>query len=398
MKLLLKHATGLRLGALSTRLTALPPCGGHQIATFWGGAYTAHHSQSGSVSLNTITRRHYTDSNDAASSLHQPCRTIEDFRERAERGVATSPHARTCLEHTRASLKHLSLPEMRHRCEQIGVGGRILHWLWDNHHRGNNSIYTDKTFSDNLLWFLVPEGLEEFIWKWIEADAAAAEAHMSRDQSRIKTTLNWTKQVLGALAAAHIYWAPNHLLDDALRSFQRGMLITGGDPHHTVILTGSGVMISKALRRATSPPCDAQLFEYFQRCIDTWETRAGMKEHPQARLALYHPSKPNAQPLLRMTKSQPDDLERMLESKSVPAANSISMELLRAAYVLRLQGAAEDAGWMETIVSARNSFVWDARGKILAELDADPKLQPLRKGSIYAPPNWAEESIIREHA
>ena len=96
----------------------------------------------------------------AATGGGEVCRTIDDFLERAKKGTATVGDARTCVQHTRASLDHLPLSERRQRCISLRAGGRILHWLWEHHPRSNDSIYSIREVMHTLCWYLLPERLE----------------------------------------------------------------------------------------------------------------------------------------------------------------------------------------------------------------------------------------------
>ena len=91
------------------------------------------------------------------------CRSIQQFDGLASRGTATIEDAKTRLIHTRAALQDLPVDERKRRCTDLGVGGRILNWLWQQHPR-SHSIYAEddqRALSETLCWFLVPEDLEE---------------------------------------------------------------------------------------------------------------------------------------------------------------------------------------------------------------------------------------------
>jgi len=51
----------------------------------------------------------------------------------------------------------------------LGLGGHMLHWLWKHCPPDvDASAYRDEAFVQALCWFLIPEGLEEYIWNSIE--------------------------------------------------------------------------------------------------------------------------------------------------------------------------------------------------------------------------------------
>ena len=94
--------------------------------------------------------RHALTTESIAKPLGQQCRTITDFEALASNGAATADHALSCLQHTRASLRDLRLEERQRRYAELQTGARTLNWLWSNHPRSNDSVYTQRTFCDTL--------------------------------------------------------------------------------------------------------------------------------------------------------------------------------------------------------------------------------------------------------
>jgi len=162
------------------------------------------------------------------------------------------------------------------------------------------------------------------------------------------------------------------------------------------------VAIGKVVQSAACPRYDEEHFHLYV----TMEAVCHAPQRiplQQAVTWIFHPSRPDAQPLFKSLKESEHDLDRFLVSGARHKARyKLSVDVLRAAYILWLQGAARDAEWRESIISTKNPDVWNARSKIVTTLDDDPKLQPLRDGSPRSPPRWSTEekgagTVIRRY-
>ena len=76
----------------------------------------------------------------------------------------------------------------------------------------------------------------------------------------------------------------------------------------------------------------------------------------------------------------------------------MAFDLMRAVYILQLQGATTDAAWLQGIISSRCGPVWGNQANILTQLSKDLKLQPLRDSSKHETPRWQDDTALNPKA
>lgn len=186
--------------------------------------------------------------------------------------------------------------------------------------------------------------------------------------------------MLGGLVQARIEWSPDGTLDSALRDYfpmiERLRKLKLVQSH-----VGPTTILSRALQRNEALPCNARLFDQFVQTSTRLMNAESRRDSYTAQLLLFHPITPNPGPMLALARffsEHPGSrgLE-MFSAKRRTARNSIGHQLLRASYLLRLQGNNVDAGWLESLLELHQSQVWAVRAKVFKRFDADPKLQHL---------------------
>lgn len=159
-------------------------------------------------------------------------------------------------------------------------------------------------------------------------------------------------------ATAQTAWSPSASPDAALRCFKRAVE-TVPESMQSVSLIGIGCYISRTLELSGCPPADEELFQYYFERTGLFEeyttrirqTRAFPSSFRSAQrkhlLMLFHPSKPDAEPLLHLFRngSPAHRLENQpaWRAKNPSAAKTFATVLLRASYILRLKGMSSMA-------------------------------------------------------
>ncbi|TKA67970.1 hypothetical protein B0A55_09659 [Friedmanniomyces simplex] len=310
--------------------------------------------------------------------------SFQTFQERAASRTATLSDARGCVLHHDAPLHNLSPERRREEVKAQAVGGRVLMWLWETGCGGDGIFRNDHHFTNTLCSLLVEEDLEDFTWKWIEVACQEVKTRIdSTGAAYDPRELAWTGRLLGALAAAHLALAPGRLADNALERYCRalGMIEQAKaacDPYPPLV--AMYVVLDRALKRPTCLPCSTRGFEAFlasQGLVNTAD-RVALSV---AGLHLYHPTRPTAKPMLRLLQSKDPMLDTVLSGSRPSGRNQMGGELLRAAYILRCEGAEDEAAFVEAVVEASTPAVWLTRETVYRVTGTDPKLVHLTKGT-----------------
>lgn len=144
----------------------------------------------------------------------------------------------------------------------------------------NSELGSD--FCDHLCYFLHPEGLDEFIWRWIVLEAESLKAtRITEHEPLWGDRIRWSHRLLGGLVKAHSTWSEDGTANSAIRQFEAAVRIFGynGRLSKTVALIGGGVVITRVLTNDYCQPCDPTLFDWFVRhgvpesCTAKWSER-----------------------------------------------------------------------------------------------------------------------------
>ncbi|KAK5697476.1 hypothetical protein LTR97_007614 [Elasticomyces elasticus] len=317
---------------------------------------------------------------------------IDRFQKAVEGGKATIEDAQQCLLELQANLMRLPLEERRLKCQELMAGGKVLRWLWDSRKADYANIYdgtNGQAFSTLHLWFLVPENLEEFVWKWLHIvanhilssrDYTALDKQQPVNQRQEYTDFGWAHHILGALAEAHVQWSADGTVNDALRAWERAYNAFGPGAHgrrwRAIPLVAMSVCVARHLVREDLHPCDPQLF-------DMWMTtyqQSGLANERRlreryARHMLFHPTRADAAPMLDVVYHGGFPWDEVGSS----SRNNFAGDMLRAAYLLRLQGRGRDALGFEGLMERKASDTYHSMAKMHRKWDSDPKFHHLRK-------------------
>ncbi|KAK4890013.1 hypothetical protein LTR27_011232 [Elasticomyces elasticus] len=268
---------------------------------------------------------------------------IDKFQKSVGEGKATIEDAQQCLLELQADLTRLPLEERRLKCQELMAGGKVLHWLWKVRKADYANIYDGtnvQAFSTLHLWFLVPENLEEFVWKWLHIvanhilssrDYRVFDRQKPVNQQQEYNEFGWAHHVLGALVEAHVQWSADRTANDALRAWERAFHAFGPASHgrewRAIPLVAMSVCIARHLQREDLAPCDPELY-------DTWGrtyAQSGLAgphrlANRRVRHDLYHPTHADPASMLHMVyhSGRPLDDVMFLHSRSITSFSTFS--------------------------------------------------------------------------
>ncbi|KAF7190979.1 hypothetical protein HII31_07671 [Pseudocercospora fuligena] len=313
--------------------------------------------------------------------------TLTEFETLAKYGAATIDHARGCLEHLKAQLLPLALEERREAAAKTDAGRKILLWLWTEYGSDPAAfLHTGKArIGPDLCWFLLAQGLEEYLWKWIEREIpSAADLNNFSDLENERQRLLWTGPLLAGLLQAHYEWATDASLDVALKAFKkaREAFSVYGERGDKFVEIPFWTM-SKITQDDFT--CDASLYEILidfhnkskslHRDLHLWRFRFGA-------LALNRPSNPDPEAFLQWFRQFTPKVMRRYHPK---ARNANAAYMMKAAYILRHQMRADEATELERFVEKEARQVWSNRRKTLEDLDARRGLVNIRRNDVTIP-------------
>ncbi|KAK4500406.1 hypothetical protein PRZ48_008595 [Zasmidium cellare] len=176
-----------------------------------------------------------------------------------------------------------------------------------------------------------------------------------------------------AIATAHFEWAERKSAEPPLRVLERAFKTFPVQRPLIPLKT----FVSKIMEDRTLPPYPKELFDLFLDLRRKMHDGVFLKER-LAKDLLWHPTTPDADPLLRYLQGDPSVYATMWQAPK-PALSSIGSSILRACYILEHQGRIEDASWLKSMLESKFPEVWHKFDTIWKAMEKDPKLEGIRQ-------------------
>ncbi|PPJ51465.1 hypothetical protein CBER1_09219 [Cercospora berteroae] len=302
-----------------------------------------------------------------------PLISPEQFALLSKQGQATPEHARSCVYHLKNDIQIKPVSQRGSDSEAGHVGGRVPQWLWGQDMNVRDELSLNRIFVERLSYFLVAEGREEFLWKWLIHEWATEKRRVNEPARHL-----WVAGIMNAQREFFDSIVP------PLRTLQRALEDFSGRrlwPMTFAAAVAGQIMVTSN----TVPPYDPALFTVVLRANEAGKKRPVLK-YTQAAAMLFHPTQPNARFFLNEASEY---LKLGINTARDAAQHAFAAYALRAAYIFRLKNNAKDAAWLEAIVITRFPVVSAARQKKLTEVTTDPKLEVLRRQYTgQAPPTF----------
>ncbi|KAK4972145.1 hypothetical protein LTR42_006651 [Elasticomyces elasticus] len=319
--------------------------------------------------------------------------SVETFIERAAAGSATISDAQSCVLHHYTKVRRLPQNEHGDAVKKSAIGSEVLSWLLSLGNEDLNSNFRDVNFRNALCWLLVLEGKEDSVWEIIQDIVSRAMQNTGESvMHRHFKAVDWTGRLLAGFAAAHLDLAPRRIADNAIKCLER--LVTSRMTGVAELpLAPMTTLLGKELRRSACTACSPKAFDQFLTLIAHDEGPRRI-ELARARFILFHPTQATARPFLELVRTNHPELTVILCARS-EARNNLSSDLMRAAYILRVEGSEHDATYLENIVQNLTPLVWHARERIWQDLQDDPKLRKAETTQRRPLPTWSASRKTR---
>ena len=270
-----------------------------------------------------------------------------------------------------------------------------MQWVWKHNIHLQKTFLEDMEMINLLSLLLVAEKLDQFIEQWIMVDL---------EPTVIQTLgvggLYWRSTLWRALVSAELVLGGNSADAALLRMFAIQNLKTRALEASTDPLNGqfcrasahpasitlvsqltSGKYDSRGRFSETSPP----LYGRLQGFISSGYTKGAVIDWMACKLALWHPTKPDANPVLDALRRNHNDLPNALNITSKRGRYSVYIQARRTAFLLRQRESFADADWVESLLpSLAPGFSESADGLVFRKYahvssQANPfnKLEPI---------------------
>ena len=301
---------------------------------------------------------------------------VAHFELLAQEGQAGAPEAMLLLAKSHMILEKSDMPlaEQRRGAAKVEAS-RILTWVLDSDRR-----YWDLTlpvdFLRSLSWHLEAEGKGQVLLDWLTTWSCNPEMRSGAIKAfhppHRNTEVTWPGNTLVELLNARAYWAEDRTANTALECALFALEHLDGEQ---VYIPTALMNLERQLLTDEALPCSPELYEMFLArlpAVRGWRnmsTPTSVQAH-LADLHLYHPSKANADLWLRLCHDDMLTIARNNRSKLNRASH-----LLRAAYLLRLEGEDEGATLLEDLSQDLHQKPWSIRQYLYTRYRADPKLR-----------------------
>lgn len=289
-----------------------------------------------------------------------PISLLEEYH---ERGAATVPIARLCLEVFQQSLSGLSEAAQQKAITECEAGRRALSWLWRSEQYKKPAFVDDRTFIDLLVLALLQEDREKILWEWIQLDQVLGdEENLYKGVQRDYHRYRWKGRLLRRMVDIRL-GSPHRERRDAGAALDVwfkacDMKVSASkDSHMRLLPLGqAGSRLSRAFtsRDQDYRNTDPQRYDQFIETTPhfTNEVYGALRV---GNFHLRHPNGPNAQPALHFWQRVFNDTSPLWQRFSAPLKQPLverrelawySMMVETAGCLLQ-EGRAKDAAWME---------------------------------------------------
>lgn len=318
------------------------------------------------------------DAVSAATELENGAKPFDLLESYHAKGFATIEVALSCMQHFRRSIKDLAHEAQVAKVQEEEAGKRVLSWLWTSETLQSQAYVDNVHMQDGLVWLVMMEGHEDFLWQWLESDLELPQPSAFKLTNKSHPGYAWKSRVIYAMVMTKLR-SPHRearsadaALELYFRAIQRFQYKKGAGVHEQMVSTsrarsalekaltyGSGVHYSN-----TSP----HLYDKFTQTyaihdynLSHYTQNNALEDIHRAQLDLWHPTRPSANiwyalVTREMLANNEIDLVRTLlqTSKTKAETKDYIKAFARAARLMKIAGKEEEYARLVTL--ARNFY------------------------------------------
>ncbi|KAK5675094.1 hypothetical protein LTS10_012168 [Elasticomyces elasticus] len=277
---------------------------------------------------------------------------VATLRERIQLGTTDIQTARVCLEVCFARLKRLRRKDRLEQVKRDSIGRLTLEWLWSEDRCWVGAVLRDTDICEKFVYFVVAEGLQDVLLRWIEHPLPPVESLTERVPHA------WRGQILRQMIWAHLVLELEGRADvaitvffDTYRRVKAERRRDHGSALSSISLWPAEVEIAKTLLTGYYPNTDPKLYEQF---MCHFASQHKTTAYSIAQLALQHPQKPDPGPAFACIMERLMGLTAMEYQQLFPPKTSTGKSMYfvarRAEDLLREQGKVKEAEQIETLL------------------------------------------------
>jgi hypothetical protein len=252
------------------------------------------------------------DSRTAAAELKDGANPFELLEKYHAQGYATVDIALSCMKAFRRSMKGLTYEEQVSKVQKQEAGKRLLTWLWNSDVLQSQAFADSLQIQDGLVWLVMMEGHEEFLWNWLDSDLELPRALLVKGHQDSRNNDHfWKSRIIYAMVMTNL--GPPHKgarsADAALEVYFRAVQHVqqrknAGVRDRMVLVARARLALEKALTHGsehhysnTSPALYDKFIKIYanHQLSHTYNAQKyAIDEFHRAQLDLWHPTHPSA--------------------------------------------------------------------------------------------------------
>jgi hypothetical protein len=319
------------------------------------------------------------DSSTAAAELRAGANPFELLEKYHAKGFATVDVALSCMKTFRRSIKGLTYEEQVAKVQEQEAGKRLLSWLWNSDVLQSQAFADSLQIQDGLVWLVMMEGHEDFLWNWLDSDLELPQSLMVKGHQDSRNNGHfWKSRIIYAMVMTNL--GPPHKgarsADAALEVYFRAVQHVqqrknAGVRDRMVLVTRARLALEKALTHGSEhhySNTNAALYDKFVKIYAKHQLshtynaqKYAMDEFHRAQLDLWHPTRPladNWYDLISRDISDSDGAMAMRELLQNPKSSSDTAHYIktfaRAARLMKTAG--KDAESAQLVTAAQTCY------------------------------------------
>ena len=252
------------------------------------------------------------DASTAAAELKDGANPFDLLERYHAKGFATVDVALSCMKAFRRAIKPLTYEEQVAKVQEEEAGRRVLSWLWNSDVLQSQAFADSLQIQDGLVWLVMMEGHEEFLWSWLDSDLELPRSSLvKRRQDSLNSVHSWKSRIIYAMVMTNL--GPPHKgarsADAALEVYFRAVQHVqqkkrAGVHDSMVLVTRARLALEKALTHGAEHHYSATNTALYDKFVKIYANhqlshtynaqKYAFDEFHRAELDLWHPSRPSA--------------------------------------------------------------------------------------------------------
>jgi len=252
------------------------------------------------------------DVSTAAAELKSGANPFKLLERYQAKGFATVDVALSCMKAFRRAIKGLTYEEQVARVQEEEAGKRVLSWLWNSDVLQSQAYADSLQIQDGLVWLVMMEGHEEFLWQWLDSDLELPESLTIKGRQESRNNGHfWKSRIVYAMVMTNL--GPPHKgarsADAALNVYFRAVQHvqqrkSAGVRDKMVLVSRARLALEKALTHGSKhhySETNAVLYDKFVNIYASHQLnhkynaqKYALDGFHRAQLDLWHPSRPSA--------------------------------------------------------------------------------------------------------